>query len=97
MEEGKRKRKRDKVMGNDRGKWDGIRHGACEEEDRGRKLGRGRRRDSDKQYKLFSELGISEPTAKAIRGRKHTHLTEVLLDLLHLKLTICNSYLYTIS
>jgi ATP-dependent RNA helicase DDX18/HAS1 len=27
--------------------------------------------------KLFSDLGISEPAAKAIRDRKYTHLTEV--------------------
>lgn len=37
--------------------------------------------------KLFSELEISEHTAKAIGQMKYTHLTEVRTALLHLKFT----------
>jgi ATP-dependent RNA helicase DDX18/HAS1 len=52
--------------------------------------GMGREKEKEKDYlnkgeggggiltsKLFSDLGISEPNAKAIRDRKYTHLTEV--------------------
>jgi hypothetical protein len=50
------------------------------EEDRG-KLKNGNGGGGILTRKLFSELDISEFTAKAIREMNHTHLTEVVLAL----------------